>query len=104
MNRQSIIMDPYFDSIFERMFINSYSGESVSFSDVEELSSQITNYEQQSNMKLFIYKSCISNPQRKGYRQYKCALHRNCNFVVFFGKKDDGTIILKRKNLYHNHE
>ena len=67
-------MDPYFDSIFERMFINSYSGESVSFSDVEELCSQITNYEQQSNMKLFIYKSCISNPQRKGYRQYKCAI------------------------------
>ena len=90
---------PYFDVMFRNIFIDTNGGESIELNNMDDLIAKISNYERNSNTRLFITKSSCSI----GYRQYKCASHRDCPFKATFGPTGSPPkIILKGNYLYHD--
>ena len=89
---------PYFDYTFRVLFIDANGGESLQLNNMEELLAKIGRYERESNTRLRVMKS-----NSKGYRQYKCATHRNCTFMANFGPNGvNHKIVLKTNYLYHS--
>ena len=93
-------IEPYFDTIFRHIFVNSMDEtENFEMNNLDELSRKITHYEIESGINLRISKSCPET----GSRIYTCVSHHHCNFRASFGPiRSSKKIILKRNHLYHN--